>query len=635
MGELSGQAGNTSECKLLECETDDPIYVGDDSSFITDCCDFDSGPDDGDEKSAPVECIFNLTQTKIDVAIERRDVWPRLIPAAAKFPVLKHYDECRNAAAYNCIGPRTLIHTGNNIQAWRSYSTGHIDDDWVIDCVAYGFPLQYRGPPLYNGFVDNHPSANNYEQHVTDYIHKEMEMGAIVGPFSEPPFVPWVNIAPLMSREKATSNQRRIIVDLSHPEGSGPNSFIQKNVLFGELVLHVLPTVSDVIQLAIRLNYDICLASLDIARAYRNFALDPYDWPLNCICHKNQFYIDVRMPFGSRLSSLYMQRIAGFITRAAAREGITVVIYLDDILVICPRYQDTHHTFSSVMNIVRNLGLPIAWEKIISPTRAIRFLGIIIDLDKKETRMPVDKIARFLELIDDITGRKFITKRVLQQVLGHINHLGKCVPPARIFMNRLLQCLRQCKHRTLPVDPLLHRDLDWFKSFLMAYNGRSLIVEGNPTAVLEVDSCLIGGGGRLGSRCYAYKYPDSVASNMHISQLEAYNCLIGARVLLEGYSDTCIEVACDNQAATSSLQSGRGRDPIIMCICRAFWFLSAKHNIRFKFSHVPGELMTVADALSRKFLSRDHHDRADAIAHQYALEFVHVHSSHCDYKTYL
>lgn len=162
-----------------------------------------------------------------------------------------------------------------------------------------------------------------------------------------------------------------------------------------------------------------------------------------------------------------------------------------------------------------------------------------------------------------------------------------------------------------------------------------MIVELNPSAVLEVDSCLVGGGGRLGNLCYAYQYPVSVASRMHISQLEAYNCLIGARVLLEGRTNMCIEIACDNQAATSSLQSGRGRDPIIMSICRGFWFFSAKYNIRFKFSYVPGELMTVADALSRKFIFPEDCLRAEAIVHQYNLVHVDVRPEHCDYKTYL
>lgn len=438
-----------------------------------------------------------------------------------------------------------------------------------------------------------------------------------------------------MSREKATSDQRRIIVDLSYPEGSGPNHFIQKNVVFGENVCHVLPTISEVVELVMHFDYDLLLASIDIARAYRNFPLEPYDWPLNCISHNQQFYIDVRMPFGSRLSSLYMQRMAQFITRAAAKIGITTVVYLDDILVLCPRNHDPNQQFARVMNIVSSLGLPVAQEKIITPARSIKFLGIVIDLDDKELRMPPDKIIKFLDLIDNVMNRKFISKRELQQVLGHINHLGKCVPPARVFMNRLLQCLRQCKHRTVRVDAMLCSDLEWFKTFLMVYNGRSLIVEPTPTAILEVDSCLIGGGGRLGSRCYAYKYPERIASSMHISQLEAYNCLIGARVLLQGNNNVCIEVACDNQAATSSLQTGRGRDPIITSICRGFWYFSAKNNIRFKFSYVPGELMTVADALSRKFLSDEDCERAESIVHQYRLVYVDVSPSHCDYKTYL
>lgn len=158
-------------------------------SALIDLCELESGPDACDEKSAPVIC-FNLTQTKIDVARERHDCWPRLTAAAAKVPFLRIYEACRGAAAYNLLGPRKPIKTCNNVRAWEDYSTGHSDDKWLIECITYGFPLQYRGPPIHNKFVDNHPSAKNFPTDVGNYITKEMALGAIIGPFSEPPFVP-------------------------------------------------------------------------------------------------------------------------------------------------------------------------------------------------------------------------------------------------------------------------------------------------------------------------------------------------------------------------------------------------------------------------------------------------------------
>lgn len=234
------------------------------------------------------------------------------------------------------------------------------------------------------------------------------------------------------------------------------------------------------------------------------------------------------------------------------------------------------------------------------------------------------KICKFLELISDIRGKKWISQKSLQSLIGHVNHLSKGVQAARLFMNRLLCMLRNTLHNSTRVSHELGKDLDWFEGFLAQYNGRSMILPPEPVAQIEADSCLIGGGARLGTYCYAVKYPREIASSMHISQMEALNCLISARVLLRGWKDVCIELICDNQGATSCLASGKGRDPIILAISRAFWFISAKYNIRFWFSHMPGEMMTVADPLSRMFLSDADRIKADDVIHQHGLRLVDV-----------
>lgn len=176
--------------------------------------------------------VLDFSDVAPKIAIERGNVWPRLTSAAASMECLSVYNACQKAAAHNMMGPRQRINKCNNISAWQEYATGHEDDEWVIAGVTYGFPMMYRGPPPACTFLSNHPSATNFSGHVTAYIDKELELGALIGPFCDPPFEPWCHVAPLMTRIKANGTDRRIIVDLSFPPGLGPNSFIAKNVVF-------------------------------------------------------------------------------------------------------------------------------------------------------------------------------------------------------------------------------------------------------------------------------------------------------------------------------------------------------------------------------------------------------------------
>lgn len=58
----------------------------------------------------------------------------------------------------------------------------------------------------------------------------------------------------------------------------------------------------------------------------------------------------------------------------------------------------------------------------------------------------------------------------------------------------MLASLRGVQGNYIAMDSELHKDLDWFREFLMEFNGRSLIVDPTPTVSIEADCCLAGGG---------------------------------------------------------------------------------------------------------------------------------------------
>lgn len=49
----------------------------------------------------------------------------------------------------------------------------------------------------------------------------------------------------MLTRPKKEEGKRRVIVDLSFPEGEGVNAGIPKNVCEGENISYTLPTVAD------------------------------------------------------------------------------------------------------------------------------------------------------------------------------------------------------------------------------------------------------------------------------------------------------------------------------------------------------------------------------------------------------
>ena len=167
--------------------------------------------------------------------------------------------------------------------------------------------------------------------HVERYLQKEMTHGAMVGPFSEPPFVPWCRNNPLLTRPKKDSQELRVILDLSFPLGASVNSGIPRDSLDGSQFKLRLPSPLDLARLIVDEGPGCLICKIDLSRAYRQLRGDPLDWPLMGVTWEGQSYIDLAVPFGLRHGASACQRTseaAGGV--ASHKHGSKTVSYVDD-----------------------------------------------------------------------------------------------------------------------------------------------------------------------------------------------------------------------------------------------------------------------------------------------------------------
>ena len=535
------------------------------------------------------------------------------------------YDLVRSQGVPNYKGAKIPLNSTLDVETWEKEATGHEDDDTIIQGIQYGFPLQYTGGPVYTQQVEhNHPSAEAYTAHVDQYFRKECEMGAIEGPFTSTPFTPWCRVSPLMTRPKSEEGKRRIIVDLSYPDG-GVNASIHPHLFNGDIAQHNLPTIADLTNLINAANdKNLRLAVIDISRAYRHFQVCPLDWPLLVLKHRKEYYFDRSLPFGARMSAFVMGTVAQFVIRALDAKGITGLMYLDDLVIIAPAQEAQDH-YRQALQLFSSLGLAVAEQKLQPPAELVTWLGIRIDLQENELSIPQQKLAEIQKSLADASRRKTLTRKQLQRVIGQINHLAKVVQPARLFMGRLLEALRGAPPEKIQVSRSMTADFSWFRRFLKTYNGRSIIPMDQQSREIWADACLEGGGATDGRRCYSYAFPTKVKSNHHITHLEAINCLAAARTFTtQDDVGKVIIINCDNLPAVNAFRGGKAKDPVLNACARAFWYLAAGNQATYQFNHIPGCLMNVPDALSRVMLSREFQEKADRFVQEMSLKHVPV-----------
>ena len=547
------------------------------------------------------------------------------------------YDTCKAANKLNHKGPRLKMDTSLRLEAWYKEATGHKDDSMVLDGIAFGFPLQFSGPPLYSDHRPaNHPSATRHPDHVRRYLEQEVAHGSMAGPYESPPFTPWCVMSPLMSRLNKDSDSRRIILDLSYPEG-GVNAHIKPHVYDGREACHYLPTIDN----ATRLITDTCtgdvhMAVINLSRAYRQLPVSPNDWPLLCFHFENVYYFDQRLPFTGRMSAYVMQNVADFIVRALETRRINAHMYLDDLVIIAKTRALAEQQYVNTIDLLETLGLEVAHNNLQPPAQRVMWLGIQFDLGTNEISIPCQKLDKIKLSMAAVSQRNTITKKHLQRIIGLANHLAKVVRAARVFIGRLLAALKSDTPDRIVMNKLMKADLRWFDTCVTNHNGKAIIPEQIVRKRIWADACLAGGGASDRNVYYAYVFPPALAVNHNTTQLEALNCLAAVRLMVTpDHAGGTIHIYCDNMPAVKAITSGRARDLVLAACARAIWAHAATTDTSFRFTHVPGAALALPDALSRVAISHTYAEQATRFIRQLGLRPVKVTQEAYAYSLFL
>ena len=371
----------------------------------------------------------------------------------------------------------------------------------------------------------------------------------------------------------------------------------------------------DLAHLLVRHGRGCFLFKLDLERAYRQLPTDPWDWPLLGIAWEGMAYFDKSIPFGVRHGAMACQRVTEAVSYVAKKEADTDSEgYIDDTLAVCPpdlsvatrQYENFH-------SVVEFLGLTAALSKCVGPCTRLSWIGVTFDSVQFTMQIDPDKIVETLDFIKLVLELPSITKRQLQSLLGKLNHSSKLAPHAKIFLNRGFFMLRAMHDtRPLALDPEFREDLGWFLAFLARYNGRAIVRSfSEPTVTLEVDACLVGGGGVSASIGYFYYMfpPHILALDLHISALECWNVLVSLRLWQTQLSGVTVKINCDNSATVTAISSGKCSCPHMAAVLKEIWVVCSSNDIHITPHHKAGVLMTDPDLLSRAFVSHTNWQR--------------------------
>ena len=523
----------------------------------------------------------------------------------------------------NHLGARVqLVHTDLHLDRWRHHLVGYKDVE-LCQFLQYGFPLGLTEdpPPDLVPVLSNHGSAYSYYPWIDKFVAACLPKKYLSGPFSSQPFS-LIHLSPLMTAVKKPDS-RRPVFDASFSENS-LNKSTPSDMYLGQQIEYSYPKVEDFRRVVLKCGKGAFMWKRDLSSFFLQVPLDPIDYPGVAFVWRGFLFFFVGLMFGLQNSGLQGQRVTTAVTWIHQRLGLETekgvmfnsINYSDDIGGVESTKEYALMSSNALSELLVDLGLEESLDKYHPPSTCMPYLGIEFDSVKLEMRVTPEKIAEVLEDLSLWGKKSTATKKTLQQLLGKLFWISRCVRFSRPFMARLLHLLRSTynlsDNKKVLLDKESKRDIAWWSRYLRRFNGVEMIYPDEPMN-LTIDQLLEtsakvncgdaqpwGGGAYFEDEYWSRPFPSWLRDpNIPIHLKEFFVILVSCWLWSDRWTGCLVYIFCDNDAVCDTLEKEKPKDEKMQEMLREFLYIVCLKKFTPVLRKISSKDNEVADFISR------------------------------------
>lgn len=479
--------------------------------------------------------------------------------------------------------------------AWFNRLQGYNLQDSVCQGIRFGFRLGLS--PIIS--LKCVAVAEISPPLLREKVMKEVVLGRILGPFQSPP-IPGLQLSPLSLVEKE-KGKFRLIHNLSSPRGHSVNEAIPDSL---KGVTYC--SVPEVVQYLKMLGpqADIYLTKFDIQDAFRIVPVHKDDWRFLGMTVDGAYFVDTRLPMGCGTSCAIFQSLTAALCWILEKfcPGLKVFGYLDDFLLVSTSEMAATEHKGAFRSLCAELGVPIAEEKTVGPSKCLVFLGIGLDITSWVHYLEATKVCEVIDKIDSVLSKKALKKVEWQSIVGTLSFLCQIVIPGRAFMSRLCKKLAGAKF-WIHMDQSSRQDLAAWRAFIADRMFRPLPMlsrsSGYRLSLFTDAAASLGFGALFGRHWFYGSWHDSWWAAQNIMLLELFPIWAALHLWNKELTGCCLQVYTDNMALVPVLKRSSSKLHYANALLRQICILTMRFNIVLQVYHIAGSDNVHADLLSR------------------------------------
>ncbi|XP_051168859.1 uncharacterized protein LOC127286471 [Leptopilina boulardi] len=353
------------------------------------------------------------------------------------------------------------------------------------------------------------------------------------------------------------------------------------------------------------INKNFFMAVIDLIDAYLMVTVTEEHRKFLRFAFRDETYEFQSLLFGLCTAPYIFTKLLKPVVHQLRCQGIILVIYLDDILIIAKSEAECRKHVHITRKLLESLGFMISESKSqLQPAQRCIFLGLVLDTKKFRIELPDKKRLTISKLVDRFLKNKECKIQDLAKLIGTLVAACPAVKYGWLHTKRLerekylaLIESNDNYNSKITLPNIIQPDLEWWAEKIR--NSFNPIRKNVYSKEIYTDASLTGWGAFCEGE-KAYGLWTEAESNLHINALELIAAFFGLKCFAKEMHNREILLRMDNTTGIAYVNRMGGiQYPRLTQISREIWDWCESHELYIHASYLPSKENKEADEGSR------------------------------------